>query len=393
MIYQRKLYKPLKEHLETNHITVLTGMRRTGKTTLVKQLLTEIESKNKIYIDLQILSNQDIFAPRNFEAIIEEFKKKGLSFAERAYVVIDEIQLVREIPGILKYLYDNYNVKFIVTGSSSYYMKNLFTESLAGRKRIFELFPLDFGEFLIFKNIKASASANFFDDKITNFEYSWLEQYYKEYVKFGGFPEVVLAATEKEKMELLDEIISSYVNLDVVSLADFSNRQNAYAIMKMLAGRVGAKLDYSKLSRLSGLPRQDVQNYVNLFEGSYLISTIPVLTKNPDREIVKAQKLYFCDSGLLGILADVGSGVRFENSVYAQLRQLGEIRYYALRNGKEIDFILKEKIAFEVKETPTEIDRSNLASTAKMAGIDKYRLVGKNKAPNFEDYIWGGSIR
>jgi len=111
------------------------------------------------------------------------------------------------------------------------------------------------------------------------------------------------------------------------------------------------------------------------------------------KEKSKAQKLYFCDSGLLGILADVGSGVRFENSVYAQLRQLGEIRYYALRNGKEIDFILKEKIAFEVKETPTEIDRSNLASTAKMAGIDKYRLVGKNKAPNFEDYIWGGSIR
>jgi uncharacterized protein len=392
-MYPRKLYIDLKSHLNNKQITVLTGMRRTGKTTLVKRLLSEIKSENKIYIDLQILSNQDIFSPRNFDSIIEQLAGKGLDFSVKAYIAIDEIQLVREIPGILKYLYDNHDIKFIITGSSSYYMKNLFTESMAGRKKIFELFPLDFGEFLIFKEIKAGTNQDFYDSKITVAEHSSLEHYYEEFIKFGGFPEAVLAKTEKDKADLLDEIIGSYINLDVSSLADFADRQNAYKVIKTLASRVGCKLDYSKLSRLTGLSRALIQNYVNLFEGTYLISKIPVLTNNSDREIVKAEKLYFCDSGLLGILSDVGSGAKFENAVYAQLRQRGKVRYYSLKNGREIDFILNENIALETKETPMETDQTNLANISKTAGIKRYRLVGRNLSPKFDDYIWGGSIR
>lgn len=392
-MYPRKIYTELKEHLDRKQIIVLTGMRRTGKTTLVKQLLNDIASENKIYIDLQILANQDIFSPRNFDAIVEQLQGKGLDFSKRAYVAIDEIQLVKEIPGVLKYLYDTHDIKFIVTGSSSYYMKNLFTESMAGRKKIFELFPLDFGEFLTFKEVKAGRVLDFYDTKIKASEYSSFGSYYEEFIKFGGFPEVVLAKTEKEKNDLLNEIISSYINIDVSSLADFADRQNSYNVMKMLANRAGNKLDYSKLSRLTGLSRVLVQNYVNLFEGTYLISKISVLTKNADREIVKAEKLYFCDSGLLGILADVGGGARFENAVYAQLRQRGEIKYFSLKNGREIDFIFNEDMALETKETPTETDVNDLANIAEMAGVKKYRLIGKNTSPKFDDYIWGGSIR
>jgi predicted AAA+ superfamily ATPase len=389
----RKLYEELKKHLNKKEITVLTGMRRTGKTTLVKQLLDDIPSRNKIYIDLQVLANQDIFSPRNFDAIVETLKQKGLDFSKRACVVIDEIQLVKEIPGILKYLYDNYDIKFIVTGSSSYYLKNLFTESLAGRKKIFELFPLDFGEFLVFKGMKAIAASDWQKQAISKAEYNWLNRYYEEFVEFGGFPQVVLTAAQAEKKDFLNEILTSYVNLDVSSLADFANRQNAFVLMKMLASRAGTKLDYSKLSRLSGLSRPAVKNYIDLFEGTYLISKVPVFTSSADREIVKAEKLYFCDSGLLGILADVGSGAKFEGAVFAQLRQRGKLRYYSLKTGREIDFILDEKYAFEAKETPTEIDKNDLAGLAKMAGIKNYRLIGKTLSPSFEDYIWAGSIR
>ena len=187
--------------------------------------------------------------------------------------------------------------------------------------------------------------------------------------------------------------MNSYINLDVSSLADFADRQNAFTLMKMLAGRAGNKLDYSKFSRLSGLTRPTVKNYIELFEGTYLISTIPVFTKNPDREIVKAKKLYFCDSGLLGILADVGSGAKFENALYAQLRQRGGIAYFSLKNGKEIDFILDQTYAFEAKETPEETDRTALFGLSEMAGIKKHRLVGRNLSPSFDDYLWGGSIR
>lgn len=392
-MFPRTIYKNLKGHLAKKEITVLTGMRRTGKTTLAKQLFSEIESQNKIYIDLQVLANQDIFSPRNFDAIIEILKQKGLDFSRKVFIVLDEIQLVKEIPGILKYLHDNYDIKFIVTGSSSYYLKNLFTESLAGRKKIFELFPLDFGEYLIFKGIEAPGAANWFEKPIQLAEYSWLGVHYGQFVEFGGFPQAVLAKTEAEKREILNEIISSYVNLDVSSLADFAERQEAFTLVKMLAARAGGKLDYSKLSRLAGIPRARVKNYVELFESAYLISKIPIFTKNADREIVKAEKIYFCDSGLLGILADVGSGAKFENAVYAQLRQRGGVKYYSLKTGREIDFIFDEKYAFEAKETPMEIDKNDLAGLADMAGIKKYKLIGKSFSKSFGEYVWGGSIR
>ena len=393
MIYPRKIYKELKEHLVKKEITVLTGMRRTGKTTLVKQLLKEIDSENKIYFDLQILANQDVFLPRNFEAIVESLKQRGLDFSRKTYVFLDEIQLVKEIPGILKYLYDNYDIKFVVTGSSSYYLKNLFTESLSGRKKIFEIFPLDFGEFLVFKNIKAAPGGDWQNKKFDSAEYNWLKASYEEFVEYGGFPQAVLAQSSDEKKDLLNEILSSYANIDVATLADFADRRNVANLIKMLAGRVGTRLDYAKLSRLSGLARPVIKNYLDLFEGTYLISRIPVFTNNQDREIVKAEKLYFCDSGILGILADVGSGAKFENAVFAQLREQGEVRYYAMRNGREIDFVLDKKYGLEVKETPIEPDENNLAEVAKMAGVKNYRLIGKNLSPAFNDYIWAGAIR
>jgi hypothetical protein len=392
-MYPRKIYKDLKAHLVKKEITVLTGMRRTGKTTLVKQLFSEIESPNKIYIDLQVLANQDIFSPRNFDAIIEILKQKGLDFSKKVFVALDEIQLVKEIAGILKYLHDNYDIKFIVTGSSSYYLKNLFSESLAGRKKIFELFPLDFGEYLVFKGVVASGSPNWITKSIDFAEYGWLSVHYDEFVEFGGFPQSVLAETQNEKKDILNEIISSYINLDVTSLADFADRREVFALMKMLAARAGSKLDYSKLSRLTEIPRARVKNYIDLFEGTYLISKIPIFTKNVDREIVKAQKFYFCDSGLLGILADAGSGAKFENAIYAQLRQKNDIRYYSLKTGKEIDFIFNEKYAFEAKETPMETDKNDLAALANVASIKNYRLIGKAFSQSSKDYIWGGSIR
>jgi len=252
---------------------------------------------------------------------------------------------------------------------------------------------LDFAEFLAFKNVKIASGGDWEDKNFDPAEYSWLKSNYEEFVEYGGFPQVVLAPSNQEKKDLLNEILSSYANVDVATLADFADRRNIANLMKMLAGRVGTRLDYAKLSRLSGLARPVIKNYLDLFEGTYLISRIPVFTNNPDREIVKAEKLYFCDSGILGILADVGGGAKFENAVFAQLRTQGEIRYYALKNGREIDFVFNKKYALEAKETPIEPDKNDLAEMAKVAGIKNYRLIGKNLSPTFSDYVWAGAIR
>ncbi len=392
MFYPRKIYPELKKHLKNRQISVLTGMRRSGKTTLVKKLLKEVKSANKLYIDFQRLDNQDLFTQKNFDNIVAELEKRGLNRKEKICLALDEIQLIPQAIGAIKYLYDHYAIKFIVTGSSSYYLKNLFTESLAGRKKIFELYPLDFGEFLGFKEIPCR-EGSFLAGKFSATEFERLKAYYEEYIEFGGFPEVALAKTEAEKKDLLNDIISSYVNIDIKTLADFRKEKNVRDLARMLAARAGSRLDCAKLSRLTGISRTTVVNYADLFEKTYLIARVPVFSKSADREIVKAKKIYFSDNGILNVLADVDGGTKFENAVFCQLRHKGKIRYYAKKTGQEIDFILDEKTALEAKETPTEGDAKKLAALAESAGLKKSRLAGRFQSPNFQDYIWGGEIK
>ena len=391
--YPRRIYPEIKEHLVSEEVTIITGMRRTGKTTLVEHLLSEIDSENKIFLDLEKISNQELFSDKNYDNVILNLEAQGLTRKDKMYVALDEIQTLPNIPSVIKYLHDHYDIKFILTGSSSYYLKNLFTESLSGRKRLFELYPLDFGEFLTFKNVSRTSLEELDPAKAFDVhEYERLKSYYEEYIEFGGFPRVVLAESVKEKKSMLEDIISSYINIDIKSIADFKDSSAVVNIAKMLAVRTGSKLDYSKLSRLTGLSRPTIKNYVYLFERTYLISLVSVHTKNQDREIVKAQKVYFSDNGLASVLGDIDSGAKFENAVFNQLRHRGALRYFALKTGKEIDFVVNSDIAIETKETPTETDKSNLVSIANIAGVKKHCLVGRHKTPNFYDYIWGGDV-
>ena len=391
MFYTRKVYSELLAHAQTPLVTALTGMRRTGKTTLVQQILSIIPNKNSLYLDLQRPDNRELFEQKNYESIRDAFIARGLSAELPMIVALDEMQLAPDCPSVIKYLSDHHKIKFIVTGSSSYYLKNLFSESLSGRKKLFELYPLDFEEFLTFKEIPFS-QRDWKEGRFNSLEYSRLSSYYEEYIRFGGFPQVVLAKSEADKRDLLSDIMSSYVNIDIRTLADFSDERNLYSLAKLLAGRVGSRVEYSKLSRLTGLSRPTVNNYVSFFEKTYLIHTVPVYTKSVDREIVKSRKLYFCDTGLANILAELSGGAQFENTLFNQLAKLGQVQYYALKTGQEIDFILDENLAIEAKETPVEADLSYLTRMASTAQVSRFRLVGRHQSPKFTNYAWAGSI-
>lgn len=391
MFYPRKIYPELLTHAQTPLVTVLTGMRRTGKTTLVRQLLVDLPNKNSLFIDLQRPDNRELFEQKNYEAIRESFIAQGLSANKPMVVVLDEIQLAPDSSSAMKYLFDHHHIKFIVTGSSSYYLKNLFPESLSGRKKLFELYPLDFGEFLTFKHVPYS-KRDWKKGDFNSAEYHRLSSYYEEYVRFGGFPQVVLAQSEAEKRDLLLDIMASYVNIDIRSLADFSDERNLYALAKLLAARIGGRVEYTNLSQLVGLSRPTVTNYISFFEKTYLVTTVPVYTKSVDREIVKARKLYFCDTGLANTLSELSSGSQFENTLFNQLARVGHLQYYALKTGQEIDFIVDGALAIEAKETPVEGDLDRLAQMSRRAGVAGFRLVGRRQSPKFTTYAWAGSI-
>ncbi len=392
-MFNRKLFFILEQHLKVKQVTVITGLRRVGKSTALKYLFKKSNASNKIYLDLERLENQAIFLKRSYKDIERDLELLGFDFSKPGVIAIDEIQMVKTSSSIIKAFYDDFGVKFIVTGSSSFYLKNHFSESLAGRKRIFQMTPLDFEEFLWFKNKKTEKIQN---EKMKPFFQTYYDLYkddYDEYIKFGGFPEVVLAVKNDDKIAYLKDILNSHIELDVRLLGDISSSDVLYKLIHLLANRVGSKIDYSKIASLLGVNRNKVKDYILLLEYTYLIKTVPVFSKSIEVQIAKQDKMYFTDNGLLQICGQLSSGTIFENAVANQLANLGEIQYLEKNVGTEIDFILNKATAFEVKETPSDFDYNTLQKRSKLVNITDYHLIGRKLAPSgYENFIWGGSL-
>ncbi len=391
----RSSFEPLTEHLQQKQVTVITGMRRVGKSTAVQYLLGQVKHNNKLYLDCERVEIRVLLNRPDYESIAEELQLKGLDFSKPCVIALDEIQLVENLPSFIKYIYDTYRVKFIVTGSSSYYMKNQFSESLAGRKRIFEMYPLSFKEFLHFKKAGIRQPEKYAWQLYNKAWYNRCKAWYEEYIQFGGFPEVVLEVKKTDKEEMLKDIINSYVELDVKLLSDFSASEELYKLVKLLAARAANKIDYSKLSSVAGINRQKMASYIQLLEYTYLVYLVKPFTRNIDKEISQQPKLYFADTGILNTLAglQISGGQLFENCIATQLKPQGEIQYYQKKTGQEIDFIFNGTMAVEVKETAIEQDKQVLLQRASAIGLRKQTLISRFAAHSgFDQFVWGGSI-
>ncbi len=390
---ERLIFPKLLAHLSKSQATVITGMRRVGKTTVLRFLLDKVEHDNKLYLDFEKVENRLLFDENSYNAVEAGLRALGLDLSQPAVLALDEIQLVAHSPSIIKYLHDTYAVKFILTGSSSYYLKNHFTESLAGRKRIFELYPLSFNEFLSFRGFEKSRYESFSRQPFSEFFYRLFKQEYETFLRFGGFPEVVLAETEEDKTEFLKDIINAYIELDIKLLSDFQVSNDLYRLCQLLASHTGSRIDASKLSSISGISRVKLTEYLDLFEYTYFIHRIPTFTKNKDKEISSRRKIYLADNGILQVLAQVSSGQAFENSVALQLLQMGEVTYYQKKSGQGVDFILDKKVAIEAKETPSFPDLKVLNYRADDLDLPERWLVGRHFTnSDFKDWYWGGNI-
>lgn len=391
----REIYSELLAHSKKKQVTVVTGMRRVGKSTAVQYILQHLDHNNYLYLDCERVEIRLLLNTLNYEHIKDELELLGLDFSRSTIIAIDEIQLVKNLPSLIKYLYDTYGIKFIVTGSSSYYMKNHFSESLAGRKRLFEMYPLTFKEFLQFKKVVVPHFDKYAWSAFNKTWYNKFSDLYAEYIQYGGFPEVVLEENIEDKVELLKDIINSYIELDVKLLSDYSISEDLYKLVKLLASRAGNKVDYTKISSVTGINRQKVATYIQLLEYTYFIYQVTPFTKNIDKEISQQTKLYFADTGILNILAaeQLSSGQVFENAIAIQLKNQGLLQYYQKKTGQEIDFIINGDTAIEVKETPTLQDKQTLQQRALALNINKYQLIGRKLSnSNFMEFVWAGNI-
>jgi len=381
---KRFIYHKIKKYLEHKNALVITGMRQVGKTTLMKQVFEEVQNP-KLWFDFDNPLDTLYFENIDYDGIYKTLLKEVGRTDKRLFVFIDEIQNLPEITKIIKYLIDKYNVKFIVTGSSNYYLKNLFPESLSGRKFLFILPSMNFKEYLYFNNKLTSVndsnedvSIDTYLKKYTITEYKKYEDDYKNFLEYGGYPEVVVTEDTVTKKEILRNIFASFFEKDLRLLADIKDIRELRDLILLLVPRTGNILDITKISSELGINRVKVYDYLEFLQGVFLLKLIPKYSESIDRSVAGGKKVYFSDNGLLNTIGRINEGQIFENSIANQLLNYGELSFYNQRNTSEIDFILNKEIAFEVKLKAVERDLNKLQNICDRINIKKKYLISLN---------------
>ncbi|EKD94526.1 MAG: hypothetical protein ACD_26C00034G0061 [uncultured bacterium] len=348
---KRTILSKLEEHLDNPEMTVLTGPRQVGKTYLMKQMLQNLNhlGKNTIFLSLDNEDDQKMFESQS--KLIDYLK---LQFGPgKGYVFIDEIQKKENAGVFLKGIYDlDLPYKMILSGSGSLDLKAKIKESMAGRKRIFEIEPIDFIEFVNYKTDYK------YESKINEFfkiEKAKGLNLLNEYLNFGGYPKVILSNNLEEKRAEIAEIYRSYVDKDITNLLRVEKPNSISNLLKILSSQIGGLVNVSELASTVGISIKTMENYLWYLEETYIIRKITPYYRNVRSEITKSPIYYFVDLGLrnyltglfgLASLPSELTGHLYENYVFNGLRKMniGDVHFWRTRDNAEVDFIIEKGI-------------------------------------------------
>jgi uncharacterized protein len=331
---KRFVAEDVLDSLNAFPIAGIIGPRQVGKTTLAKQLVTQI-SRPSIYMDLEL--PEDATRLKNAQAYLQSHEDKC--------VIIDEIQLLPELFLLLRALVDQNRVpgRFMILGSASPSLIRQSSETLAGRIAYTQLAPLSLSEI---------ADTNISQDK------HWF---------YGGFPDALLASSEKIAIKWLDNFLATFLEKDLRALGYEVSTQTLSKLYRMVAYIHGQILNVNMLSQSLGVSNPTVGKYLDLIEGGFLIRRLEPFYVNIGKRLVKAPKIYFRDTGILHQLLSIPTfdtllghnliGASWEGYVIEQIQRavLGrwQFFYYRTQAGAEIDLILispnGKMIAIEIK--------------------------------------------
>src|SRR3989344_4836451 len=387
-IYKRRIVDKIIDYLKSKEVIVIYGARQVGKTFLLKYLIKN-HLKNVFYFDLE-LPNLLELCNQGAESVFKYLIQKGADEKQRVFLVIDEIQYMEDPSKFLKIMHDNYpNIKLLVSGSSTFEIKKKFKESLVGRTVNFELYPLSFEEFLIFKG--KTYKLNKENTKAINDELVALAE---EYIKFGGYPKIVLEKSEEKKQTYLAQIINTYVRKDIRDIGNIRNISAFNKLVEVIASQSGQLLNALEISNTLKINRETVLEYLDLLENTFMIKRITPFHKNLRSELSKNPKVFFLDTGMMHLLwlkefPKVVFGNVFETFVFLELMKLNKkINFWRTTNKQEVDFIIKNKelYAVEVKYNFQNLDNSSLRFFSKEYACKTVTIGLKGEKRG--KYIW-----
>lgn len=316
----------LMSSLEKGMVLFLTGMRRVGKTTLIKCVIEKLQGLVQPSHILFAPLDHPFFADKGITQIVESFREiNKIPFKERIYLFFDEIQSKESFEQELKSLSDNENVRIVCSGSQSLLLRDK-KARLTGRTKTIHINPLDFEEFLKFSNVSVGKS-----------DRHLYAGYFEKYLETGGIPEYVLEKDPGYIIELVDAIITK----DIVAYHGLKNAKIIRELFQLLCERAGKRLSLNKISRILSLNVESLRQYISFFEDCFLIHTVYRHAKTLNERIKSNRKIYIADVGIRNVISGFKDrGAVFENLVFLKIKDKGPFYYFD--GNREIDFVFKD---------------------------------------------------
>jgi len=361
---KRNAFDKLADSLSNKRISVLTGTRRTGKTTLMKQLIDSL-IMGGTHKDNIVYYSFDEGQP-TLKDIVSDYESrigKEIAFSKKKYFFfLDEVQKLDDWQNKIKYFYDHYrNIKFVISGSASLFIRKGTRESLAGRIKDFSLGPLTFDEYLTFKGKKE------FILKPDMFSES-LEAEFEKYLK-RQYVEVV-EEKEEEIRDYAKSIIEKVVYVDIPQLVNVENSNVLMRLVRIISSNPGMLLDYSNLASTMGaetpLSRVRVSNYIHYLEDAYIVKIGYNYSKSGMVSERKLKKAYLSNPSL-----------SFIQETSSDLSKLAEQTFFLGLNAKffwrnpqkeEVDIVLENN----GKLLPVEVKFQKQITKSDLRGIKSF---------------------
>lgn len=368
----REIVDPIKKWFDKPEIIVLLGARQVGKSCIMKLLMQGMNTNEYVYFDLEDTYNLEIVS--SVDRFLAYLKAQKLHSRKRIKVFIDEFQYLPEPAKFLKLIHDHHQeIKLIISGSSSFEIRKRFTDALTGRKIIFTIYPLNFNEYLLFKNSQYVQIKKQIDLNTTLSDFNKAKELHaltpkmrassEDFMIYGGYPLPSLTEDTEDRVLRLKEIHNTYIQKDIKDLAKLENIPEFNRLVSFLSVQNGSLLNLNEVSKETGITRRHLEKYIFLLENTFVLHLLKPFYRNRQKELTKMPKMFFLDTGLRNInindIRDLNkredAGILAENVFLGEFlkkrKTLIDIYHWRTKQQHEVDFVLVENR----KPVPVEI--------------------------------------
>lgn len=399
-LVKREIQKDIAPLLNQREIIIITGVRRGGKSSLMRLISNDLIEKYDILQDnILYLNFEDerftYFDINDFEQVYEIFLELYHPVG-RKYFFLDEIQNVKGWEKWLNRLYEFEDLKIFVTGSNATLLSSEIATALTGRNRQLIVYPFSFNEFLSLRSYSITEKDFYLREKRLE-----IKRLFDEYLKLGGFPEVLKISDNT----LLEQYLKDIIYRDVIARYSIRNIKEIKELTLFLASNIGTIQSYNNLREMINVKSLNtIKNYLEMLENVFLFFKIDLFSFSVKKQIYNPSKIYSVDSALSNAIVFKFSeniGHIYENIVFIELqRKNKEVFYWKSKRGREVDFVIKSglkideaiQVCFSFTDKKTrDRELESLLSAKNELNVDNLVMITEDEKG--EEVIDGASVR